>query len=119
MLRTAIKLALFLVGGHLLLGMILLVIAATHGINDQDASFAVAMLFRCLNLPTVWVLQSAGGTIESQIVLILLVGIVQWAALAFAIAAIYHAFKCGFRLIADQPSGTTKPNTPADAQSLR
>jgi hypothetical protein len=108
MMRTTLKLALFLVGGHLLLGLILLAIAATHGINDQDASFAVAMLFRCLNLPTVWALKSAGGTIEGQIVLILLVGILQWVGLAFVVAAICHALKSVFRVVAGRTARTSE-----------
>jgi hypothetical protein len=47
------RFALFLVGAHVLLGLSLLVIEATHGINDQDASFAVALVFHYLNLPSV------------------------------------------------------------------
>jgi hypothetical protein len=115
MVRTSLRLALFLVGGHLLLGMILLGIAATHGINDQDASFAAAMLFRYLNLPAVWVLRSTRGTIESQIVLILVVGIVQWAGLAFVIAAICHALRSTFRgQTGGVPNGTRSRSHPKE-----
>jgi hypothetical protein len=116
MAKTTLKLALFLVCGHLLLGVILMGIAATHGINDQDASFAVAMLFRCLNLPTVWALGTAGGAIESRIVLILFVGIVQWIGVSFVIAAIFHAFISGFR---GHAAKTSQLNIPTGDRTLR
>lgn len=111
------KLALFFVGGHLLLGLILLSIEATHGINDQDASFAIALLFHYLNAPTVWLLRSLGGT--PAIILVLLVGIVQWVGLALAIGAVHHAFTSRFRGTAGQVTKTAEPTAQADAQSRR
>ena len=103
MSRTTIRLALFFVGGHLLLGLILLGIEATHGINDQDASFAVAILFHYLNLPTVWVLQSLRVTPE--IILVLLAGTVQWAIIGLTTAALYQAFRSGFRVVTGRTNG--------------
>ena len=41
MFRIILRLVMFLVGGHLLFGLILIVIETTHGINDQDLSFFV------------------------------------------------------------------------------
>ncbi|MFA5189488.1 MAG: hypothetical protein WC740_02120 [Verrucomicrobiia bacterium] len=83
------KLAFLLVGAHLLLGATLLVIEATHGINDQDASFAVALLFHYLNLPSVWLLRFIGAA--PGVIAVLLAGIVQWAALAAVVVGGYRA----------------------------
>ena len=44
-MRMILKVALVLVGGHLLFGAVLLVVDAIHGINDEDFSFALALLF--------------------------------------------------------------------------
>ena len=106
MSKTILKLALLFVGGHLLLGLVLLAVEAIHGINDQDASFAVAILFHYLNLPTVWVLRLLGGTPE--IILVLLVGIVQWAGLALTIAAVYYVFRSRFRVVTGQATKTAE-----------
>jgi hypothetical protein len=91
MTRAILKLALLLVGAHLVLGAILLVIEAVHGINDQDVSFAVAMLFYYVNLPAVWLLRSAGATPGVGVVLI--AGIVQWTVLAIVLAVGYRALR--------------------------
>jgi hypothetical protein len=88
-MKTILKLAGWLVGAHLLLGGVLLVIEATHGINDQDASFAVVLLFHSLNFPSVWLLRWLGAT--PGIIAVLLVGIVQWTALAAVIGGGYRA----------------------------
>ena len=90
MLRTALKLAKFLVGGHLLLGLALIVTDAIHGVNDQDASFALALLVHTLNLPSVWLLNVLG--VACGIVPIVLVGILQWTMVAFIMAALCHLF---------------------------
>ncbi len=79
-MKTLLRLTGILVGAHLLLGVILMVIVAVHGIDDQDASFAVAVLFYYLNFPSVWLLRSLGG--DAGIGAVLLAGIVQWAAVA-------------------------------------
>ena len=78
-----------LLAAHLLLGVALLVVEAVHGIDDQDASFALAMLFRALNHPTVAALRAAGAnpTIPS----VLLAGLVQWALLGLAAGAAWRA----------------------------
>ena len=88
-MKTVLKLAGWLVGAHLLLGGALLVIEATHGINDQDASFVVALLFHYLNFPTVWLLRWMG--IVPGIMAVLLVGTVQWITLAALIGGGYRA----------------------------
>ena len=82
------KLGCILVGAHLLLGLTLLSVEAVHGINDQDASFALALLFHGVNFPTVRVLQSMGD--EPGIPAVLLAGIVQWTLLAAVIAGGYR-----------------------------
>jgi hypothetical protein len=119
MTRTAIRLSLYLVGGHLLLSMVLLVIVATHGISDQDASFAVAMLYHGLNLPSVWVLGIIGGAPDKQIVLVFLMGIVQWAGVALMIAAVCHAFRFGLRAVTGQAAKTSEPIIPPSPHSSR
>ena len=88
-MKTILKLAGWLVGAHLLSGVVLLVIEATHGINDQDASFAAALLFHYLNFPSVWLLRWMG--VAPGIIAVLLVGIVQWTALAAVIGGGYRA----------------------------
>jgi hypothetical protein len=88
-MKTILKLAGWLAGAHLLLGGLLLVIEATHGINDQDASFALALLFHYLNFPSVWLLRWMG--IAPGIMAVLLVGIVQWISLAAMIGGGYRA----------------------------
>ena len=85
------KPVLALVGAHLLLGVILLAIEATHGINDQDPSFAVALLFHGLNYPAVRLLRSLGMT--PGIAAGLLTGIVQWAVLGAALAVAWRAVR--------------------------
>lgn len=88
-MKTILKLAGWLVGAHLLLGGALLVMEATHGINDQDASFAVALLFHYLNFPSVWLLRWMG--FAPGIVAVLLVGTLQWITLAAVIGGGYRA----------------------------
>jgi hypothetical protein len=88
-MKTILKLAGWLVGAHLLLGGALLVIEATHGINDQDASFAVALLYHYLNFPSFWLLRGMGG--PPGIASVLLVGIVQWITLAAVLGGGYRA----------------------------
>ena len=64
---------------HLLLGFLLLMINALHGINDQDVSFAIAMLFHYANYPTVWMLRLFG--VNPSIGATLVAGIVQWGVI--------------------------------------
>ncbi len=91
MFRTTVKYVLFLVGGHLLLGLILIVTEATHGLSDMDASFLIVLLVYYLNLPTVWLLDSL--RVDFSWITIALAGILQWTILAFAIAAVHYAIK--------------------------
>jgi hypothetical protein len=95
-MKTFSRLALVFIGAHLLLGMILLAIEATHGINDQDASFAVALLFHGLNYPVVWLLRCVG--IAPGMIVVLLAGIAQWALAAMVVAG-------GYRLLTGGMSG--------------
>ena len=55
-LVTLERYALFLVGGHVVLGTILLVTDATYGLSDMDGSFLIVLLVHYLNLPTSCVL---------------------------------------------------------------
>ena len=89
------KLVFWFAGMHLLLGVILLVIEATHGINDQDASFAVAILFSGLNFPTIWALRSWSEA--PSIGGVLMAGMVQWVALGVVVTASYRAIARAMR----------------------
>ena len=102
-----------LVGAHLVLGLALLLIEAIHGINDQDASFAVAMLFRFLNLPSFWMLRSMGA--NPGIGMIVVVGIVQWTSLALLIAIVFTIARFTFRAITGRATMTAEPEGPGDA----
>lgn len=94
-MRTAAKVTLCFLAFHLLLGGALLGVEAVHGINDQDASFALAMLFRLLNHPTVLALRLVGA--DPTIPSVLLAGMVQWAALGLAAGAAWRAVTRGAR----------------------
>lgn len=61
---------------HLLLGVIVLIIDAVHGINDQDFSYSVALLFSWMNWLAVQGLNRMG--IELTIIRMMLAGIVLW-----------------------------------------
>lgn len=113
MSRTTVKLALLFVSGHLLLGLTLLGIEAGHGINDQDASFAVAILFHCLNLPTIAMLRSLH--VAPGIPVVLLGGIAQWTVMGVATGAIYRSLASGFRAVTRSSADTVKPTGQADA----
>ena len=93
MKRAITKMIVGLLAAHLLLGGGLLVIGAVHGINDQDASFAVVMLFRALNHPTVLALRAARA--NPTIPLVLLAGMAQWAVLGLAAGAAWHVMARG------------------------
>lgn len=79
MKRPILMLTICFVGVHLLLGVLLLVINVLHGINDQNISFAIAMLFHAANYPTVWVLRLVG--VNPSIGATLMAGVVQWGIL--------------------------------------
>ena len=92
MSKLVSKLVMFLVGGHLLFGLILMVIEWSGGIDDQGPSFAAALLFYYLNLPSVGLLSYLGITPYTPLPIIL-VGILQWAGLALLISAVYYPFR--------------------------
>ena len=80
---------LILVGGHLLLGLILIVTEAIHGVHDQDASFALALALYYANWPIVWLLTKLHVAIGA--VSIVLAGIFQWTVVALILGLICHA----------------------------
>jgi hypothetical protein len=110
MSTTIAKLGVLLIGAHTLLGLSLLAIEATHGVNDQDASFAVAIIFYYLNIPTVWLLRSTSD--PPGIALVLVVGIVQWAGVAVLIAVVFHTSRSCLRAIARRRVNATNPSVP-------
>lgn len=91
MRRPILMLTICFVGVHLLLGVLLLVIEVTHGINDQDISFAIAMLFHAANLPTIWVLRLVG--VNPSIVVTLVAGVVQWGVLGAGVGAVVRSLR--------------------------
>ena len=101
MLKTTLKFSLFFVGVPLILGVAFLITKATHDINDQDASFALALLVHYMHLPTIWVFEALGVSTGFNSVLIILEGIVQWAIIAVVLAAIY----CGIRSVVSTDAG--------------
>ena len=85
-MRMILKVALVLVGGHLLFGAVLLVVDAIHGINDEDFSFALALLFYYLNFSGWWLLKCMGA--ELNVVLLILAGLPQWIALSVIVGGV-------------------------------
>lgn len=101
--KTARRLALLLVGAHVLLGLILIATEDSQGINDQKASFALALVVYYLNLPTVWLLNFLH--LPTGVIPVVVAGILQWTILAFAIATAY----CGLRFkLASKPSNVRR-----------
>ena len=91
MRRPILMLAICFVGVHLLLGVLLLVINVLHGINDQDISFAIAMLFHAANYPTVCVLRLFG--VNSSIVVTLVAGVVQWGVIGAGVGVVVRSLR--------------------------
>lgn len=85
-MRTILKVVLVLVGGHLLFGAVLLVVDAVHGINDQDFSFALWLLFYYVNFSGWWLLNLMGA--ELDIVLLILAGLPQWIVLSVIVGGV-------------------------------
>ena len=112
MRKMILRTIVVLVGGHLVLGLALLSIEAIHGINDQDASFAVAMLFRYLNLPSIWLLESMGS--EPRIAAVIAVGIAQWVGLGLAIGVLLRISSAAFRVVTGRTTKTTEPTASTD-----
>jgi hypothetical protein len=79
------------VGVHLLLGVLLLVIEVTHGINDQDISFAIALLFHAANYPAVCVLRLIG--MNPSISATLVAGVVQWGVIGAGVGAVVRSLR--------------------------
>ncbi len=97
--RTFLKIASVLVGVHLLLGGILLV----YGIDDQNASFAVALTFYYLNLPS-WYAVEWMGVKTPEVGAVFLVGIAQWIGIAVVITVVYRAARAAFRVFTGRKS---------------
>ena len=91
MRRPILMLTICFVGVHLLLGVLLLVINVLHGINDQDISFAIALLFHAANLPTIWVLRFLG--VNPSIVVTLVAGVVQWGVIGAGVGAVVRSLR--------------------------
>ena len=90
-MRMILKVALVLVGGHLLFGAVLLVVDAIHGINDEDFSFALALLFYYLNFSGWWLLKCMGS--ELNVVLLILAGLPQWIVLSVIVGGVVSLFR--------------------------
>ncbi len=87
MMRTILKVALVMVGGHLLFGAALLVI----GVNDQNFSFALSLLYYYVNYPAVWLHNLMGPT--TNLGLVILLGLPQWIILSFIVGSIISLFR--------------------------
>ncbi|MCF7955331.1 MAG: hypothetical protein K9M75_05980 [Phycisphaerae bacterium] len=90
MKRIVLKVSLVLVVAHLLFGAVLLIIDAVHGINDQDFSFALMLLFYYLNYSGVLLLKYMGVTIN--ILPLMLAGLIQWFVIGAFIGCVASLF---------------------------
>ena len=90
-MRMILKVALVLVGGHLLFGAVLLVVDAVHGINDENFSFVLALLFYYLNFSGWWLLKYMGA--ELNVVLLILAGLPQWILLSVIVGGLVSLFR--------------------------
>jgi len=106
MVRIILKYVMVLVGGHLLLGIVLLVTEATHGLSDMDASFLITLLVYYLNRPTIWLLDSMG--MDFSWTTIVLAGILQWSILAVSLGTVHYSVRC--RVRKNTTRGATQPN---------
>ncbi len=86
-MRTILKVALVMVGGHLLFGAALLVI----GINDQNFSLVLNLLYYYINYPAVWLHNFITPTINLG--LFILLGLPQWIILSFIVGSIISLFR--------------------------
>ena len=91
MKRTFLKVALVLLGGHLLFGVLLLIVDAVHGVNDQDFSFALWLAFYYLNYSGVLLLRWIGPGLSPG--LLILAALPQWLAISAIITAAIRIFK--------------------------
>ncbi len=90
-MRMILKVALVLVGGHLLFGAVLLVVDAVHGINDENFSFVLVLLFYYLNFSGWWLLKCMGA--ELNVVLMILAGLPQWIVLSVIVGRVVSLFR--------------------------
>ena len=90
-MRMILKVALVLVGGHLLFGALLLVVDAAYGINDENFSFVLALLFYYLNFSGWWLLKYIG--VELNVVLLILAGLPQWIVLSVVVGGVVTLFR--------------------------
>ncbi len=91
MKRMALKVGLWLVVGHLLFGAAVLVVDAVHGVNDQDFSFVLSLLFYYLNYPGVLLLRAMG--VELGVVPLILAGLGQWIVIGGVVGGLAGWFR--------------------------
>jgi hypothetical protein len=88
-----LKVTIVLVGGHLLFGSCVAVLNFVNGTNDQNISFALSMLFYCLNYPMVLLLKAID--IEVVPLSLLFAGLLQWGLISLAVSGLVGIFKIG------------------------
>ena len=91
MMRTILIVALVLVGGHLLFAAVLLIIDTVHGVNDQDFSFVLWLLYYYLNYSAVWLLKCM--EIELSFMSIVLMGLPLWILLSLIVGPLIGLFR--------------------------
>ncbi len=74
----------------MLFGALLLVVDAVHGINDQDFSFALSLLFYYLNYSGVMLLKYMG--VEFNILPLILAGLCQWIVIGAVVGGVAALF---------------------------
>ena len=87
MMRTIMKVAMVLVGGHLLFGGVMLAI----DVNDQNFTFLLSLLYYYLNYPAALMLKCIGP--DFNLGLFILLGIPQWILLSFIIGPVINLFQ--------------------------
>ncbi len=95
MLRTAMKLTLIVILIYSALGVSLLLTEAIHGINDQDASYALALLVYFVNMPSVWLFKWTG--VSANVLSVVVVGLFQWSLSAFLVGTVYAKVRSKLR----------------------
>ena len=91
MKHKALKVGLMPVAGHLSFGVLMLVVDVVHGINDQDFSFALSLLFYYANYSGVVLLDYMNA--DCNILTIILAGLGQWIVIG-AVAGGVTALIC-------------------------
>jgi hypothetical protein len=103
MFKILLRFAKYLVGAHFLLVLGFMITEAIHGINDQDASFSLALLVYNVDRPAVWLLKSLGVPFGGMT--LLLAGSLQWVIVSFALGAAYHGVRPKARLATPEQGG--------------